>query len=150
MSRLTNVENYSNSYGSMGLSHSPSVSSINSTTSTSASVRTKFKQVPDYLCFGCELKFITTRVNTFQEVTWDLAKNAQKDGFPLLRVGEKGITHFKQTIYSLSQTFKASFNEKTGLYVHIGMLKQGKVLRYYLEDLKKICHNFIKYESCIN
>ena len=113
---------------------------------------TSFQWIPDYIVFSCELKFIEKRQNKQIEIRWDLGKScALSNGYPQLFVkGEKGIKQVINVVKNLSsQNFNINnigFNQDTGFYVHIGLHKQP----YYLEDLKRICHNFLKYENCMD
>jgi hypothetical protein len=124
-----------------------SPTSVASSMSNLSLTSTNFQWIPDYVTFSCELKFVDKRQN--KQIRWDLGKNcALLNGYPQLFVkGEKGIKQINAAVKNLTnQNFNIGFNEDTGLYVHIGLYKQP----YYLEDLKRICHNFLKYESCIN
>ena len=67
--------------------------------------------------------------------------------YTLVLDGEKGIPKLLHSSSTFPQALcKISLKESCGLYVNIGLIKQN----YYLEDLKKICHNFLKYESCFD
>jgi hypothetical protein len=111
-------------------------------------VPSKYKQIPEYLSYGCEMKVIVTKSST--EVKWDLGINKPTvdQQFPSLVLdGEKGISKVLFSSSTLSSTTSIiSLNENCGFYVNIGLIKQN----YYLEDLKKICHNFLKYEFCFD
>ena len=127
----------------------PSVSSIASSMSNVSLTSSQFRCIPDYIVFGCEFRYISRRQAT--PVRWDIVKNcALSNGYPqLFSKGEKGIKQVTGAVRRLSNENNGNrftFDKTTGLYVHIGLSKQP----FYIEDIKKICHNFLKYESCLN
>lgn len=62
---------------------------------------------------------------------------------PILR----GLNDLKNIskLFEIINKCNAKVNDSTGLHVHI-----GKENNYNLEDLKKIAHNYLKYESSID
>jgi len=113
--------------------------------------------VPDYLRFGVEMELnFPPNVNYRSAITWQeqTDRSIQCNRGQRCQTAEfvSGILSGENGVKSVSDFIKtckrvnANVNNSTGFHVHISI----NMRKFSLEDLKRLCHNYIKYEKSIN